>query len=68
MAVSDLDIYRSARLVVKRHGEGAVTYATERAAALARAGDVEGAAVWRRISAAVEELERTEPSPGEATN
>lgn len=68
MSISDLDIYRSARLLVKRHGDDAVRYAAERADVLARAGDEDGRVVWRRIAAAVEELSRTGPSPDEAMN
>ena len=68
MSISDLDIYRSARLLVKRHGDDAARYATERGDALARAGDEEGSAAWRRIASALRELSRTAPSPCEATN
>jgi len=38
-----------------------------RTAVLAGDGDIEGAAVWRQITAAVEELQR-ERRPGEAVN
>ena len=62
-----LDIYRAAKLVIDRHGEEATLYAAARTAVLAGEGDVEGAAVWRQIAAAVEELQR-ERRPGEAVN
>ena len=68
VAISELDIYRSARLLIKQCGDSATSYAAERADALARAGDDEGHLVWLRIGAAVEELERTEPRIGELTN
>ena len=42
-------------------------YAAARTAVLAGEGDVEGAAVWRQITAAVEELRR-ERRPDEAVN
>jgi hypothetical protein len=61
------DIYRAAKLVIERHGEDAPLYAAARTAVLAGEGDVEGAAVWRQITAAVEELQR-ERRPGEAVN
>ena len=62
-----VDIYHAAKLVIDRHGEEASLYAAARTAVLAGEGDDEGAAVWRRITAAVEELQR-ERRPGEAVN
>ena len=62
-----IDIYRAAKLVIDRHGEEASLYAAARTAVLAGEGDVEGAAVWRQITAAVEELQR-ERRPGEVLN
>jgi hypothetical protein len=40
-----VDIYRAAKLVIDRHGEGAPLYAAARTAVLGGEGDVEGAAV-----------------------
>jgi hypothetical protein len=62
-----IDIYRAAKLVIDRHGDDAALYAAARTAVLAGEGDAEGAAIWRRITAAVEELQR-ERRPGEAVN
>jgi hypothetical protein len=62
-----IDIYRAAKLVIDRHGEEAPLYAAARVAVLAGEGDVEGAEVWRQITAAVEELQR-ERRPDEAVN
>ena len=53
-----IDIFRAAKLVIERHGEEAALYAAARTAVLACEGDVEGAAVWHQITAAVEELQR----------
>jgi hypothetical protein len=39
---SDLDIYRSARVLVKRHGEDAPIEAAMRDDAMLEAGDVDG--------------------------
>lgn len=61
---SDLDIYRTANLLVKRHGKDAPIQAAMRADAMLANGDLDGYAVWRRIVRAVEELQTTEPSPG----
>ncbi len=60
----DLDIYRSAHLLVKQHGEDAPIEAAMRADAMLEAGDLDGYAVWRRILRAVEELQSAEPGPG----
>ncbi len=61
---SDLDIYRSAQVLVKQHGPEAPTHAAMRADAMLEAGDLDGVAVWRRILRAVEELQRVGPVPG----
>ena len=60
---SDLDIYRSAKLLIDQHGEDASTFATMQADKRAGAGDVEGRAVWVRMIRAIEELLNTEPPP-----
>ncbi len=52
----DLDIYRSANLLVKQHGEDALIHAAMRADAMLEAGDLDGYAVWKRIVKAVGEL------------
>ncbi len=57
---SDLDILRSAKLLIDQQGEAAM-----RADAMLEKGAMAGAATWRRIVKAVEELQRREPGPGE---
>ncbi len=54
--IPDLDIFRSAQLLVKRHGEDAPIHAAMRADAMLEKGDLDGCAVWKRILRAVEEL------------
>ena len=54
--IPDLDIYRSAKLLVKQHGEDAPIEAAMRADAMLDKGDLDGCAVWKRIVKAVEEL------------
>ncbi len=54
--IPDLDIYRSAHVLVKQHGEDAPLDAAQRADAMLEAGDMAGHAVWLRIVRAVEEL------------
>ncbi len=65
---SDLDIYRSANALVKQHGQDAPIHATMRAVAMLETGDLKGYAAWKRILRAVEELQGTEPKPGEAVH
>ena len=62
--ISDLDIFRSASLLVKQHGEDAPIHAAMRADAMLEAGDLDGYAVWKRILRAVEELRGKAPEPG----
>ncbi len=66
--IPDLDIYRSAQTLVKRHGEDAAIHAAMQADALLEAGDLEGCAVFKRVLRAVEELQRTEPASGEVSH
>ncbi len=64
MTVSDLDIYRSAKLLVKRHGAEAPIHATMHADAMLGRGDLGGRAVWLRIGRAVQELLDTQSGDG----
>ncbi len=65
---SDLDIFRSAQALIKRHGQDAPIHAAMRADELLEAGDLDGVMVWKRILRAVEELQGTAPKPGEAVH
>ena len=62
-----IDTYRAAKLVIDNHREDAALYAMARTAVLAGEGDAEGAAIWRQITATIEELQR-ERRPGEPVN
>ncbi len=55
-------------VLIREHGEDAALEAAQRADALLEKGDMEGAAVWRRVLKAVEEMQRTERVPGEAAH
>ncbi len=66
--IPDLDIYRSANVLLKQHGQDAPIHAAMRADELLEAGDLEGCAVWKRILRAVEELQGSEPKPGEVVH
>ena len=59
--VEDIDIWRSAKIPVDRHGDDALTVAEQRARDMVSQGDGEGLAVWKRINTAIRELLSTEP-------
>ena len=66
--IPDLDIYRSANVLVKHHGEDAPIEAAMRADAMLEKGDLDGCGVWKRVLKAVEGLQRTEPASGEVSH
>ncbi len=47
--IADVDIWRAASLLIKRHGDDAAVVAAQRADELLAAGDLEGGAVWKQI-------------------
>ncbi len=63
--IPELDIYRSAQVLVKQHGQDAPIHAAMRADAMLEKGDLDGCAVWKRVLRAVEELQGTVPKSGE---
>ncbi len=62
--IPDLDIYRAANVLVKRHGQDTPIEGAMRADAMLEAGELDGYAVWKRILRAVGELQGTEPGCG----
>ena len=59
---SDLDIYRSAKLLIDQHGEDAPIFADK----CLEAGDLDGKAVWMSIVRAIKELTNTDtPESGQ---
>ncbi len=66
--IPDLDIWRSAQVLVKQHGQDAPIQVAMRADAMLDKGDLDGVAVWKRILRAVEELVRVELTEGERVN
>ncbi len=64
---ADIDIYRSANVLIRKHGEDAAIEAAMRTDAMLDKGNLDGYAVWKRIVRAVEEIQRAEPAPGETT-
>ncbi len=47
--IPDLDIYRTANLLVKHHGQDAPIHAAMRTDAALEGGDLDGLRVWKRI-------------------
>ena len=63
--IPDLDIFRSASVLIREHGKDAALEAAQRADAMLERGDMNGAAVWKRIVKAVEEIQRRDRRSGE---
>ena len=57
MVTSDLDIYRSAKLLVDQHGDEAAIHAAMQADACLERNDFDGKAVWMRVIEAIKELQ-----------
>ena len=54
--IQEIDIWRIAVVKVKRYADDAEANADRRADELETEGDQDGAAVWRRITVAIEQL------------
>jgi len=63
--ISDVDIWRAALLMVKRHKDDAMLEAAARADQLGEAGDIAGCTRWHRILEAIERLQAKAPVEGE---
>ncbi len=55
---SDLDIYRTASVLVKHYGKDAALVAAERADSFLDAGDIDGSMIWNRVLKAIKETQR----------
>ena len=66
--LSDLDIYRSANVLIREHGEDATIVAAQRADAMLERGDLDELAVWKRIVKAGEGIQRKERKPGDVAH
>ncbi len=60
--IPDIDIYRSANVIIKQYGQDAPIHAAIRADAMLEVGDLDGYAVWKRILRAVGELQGVNPA------
>jgi hypothetical protein len=57
----DRDIWITVNELIKLYGNDAAIHAAMRADALADQDDADGYLVWRRVTAAIRELEDTDP-------
>ena len=63
--LEEIDIFRSAKLLIDRHGEDAPIFAAQQADGCLEAGDLDGKAVWMGIIRAIKELlDQQPPSSG----
>ncbi len=63
---SEIDIYRSAKLLIDQHGEDAAIFAAQQADKCLEAGDLDGKAVWMRVIGAIKELLNQQPPSSDA--
>ena len=57
----EIDIYRSANLLIEQHGEDAPIFAAMQADKCLAAGDLDGKAVWMGVIGAIKELLDQQP-------
>ncbi len=60
--MDETDIWRTARALIDEYGDGAAAEAATRAEALLDMEDLEGRAVWLRVSEAAKALLRNTPA------
>lgn len=58
--ISPIDIYRTAKVLIDKHGEDAEIFARVRADELLIERDLDGQRTWMRIMEAISELQGTE--------
>ena len=62
-AVSEIEIYRAANLLIERHGTDAVVEAGRLVDLMLGRGDMEGRQVWLRIRRAIVQLQAVQTGP-----
>jgi len=63
--IPDVDIWRSALVMVKRYGDDAMIEAAARADQLLEEGNMPGCETWHRILNAISQLQAKAPAEGE---
>ena len=64
--IPDIDIHRSAWLMIRRYGDDAAVQAAMRGDELLDKGDLDGMLVWQAIISAIRRLQTEKPAEGEA--
>ncbi len=59
--IAEIDIYRTANLLIQQHGEEASIHAAMKADEMLEKGDLDGKAVWMQVVRAIEKLQATKP-------
>ena len=58
----EIDIYRSAKLLIDQHGDDASIHAAQEADACLEKGDLDGKAVWMGVIRAIKQLLNQQPT------
>ena len=66
--IPEIDMWRAANLLVKRHGGDAAIVAAQRADECMASGDTDGQRIWNHIVDVILELLRDKPEDGERVN
>lgn len=66
--MEEIDVWRTAHVLMRLHGDQAAFVAAWRADELFAKDDFVGSAVFHRIVRAIQELERASPREGETAN
>lgn len=66
--MDEIDIWRTAKLLMDTHGDTASMEAAMRADAALDNGELAAVDVWKRVMRAVENLQRTAPQAGARAN
>ena len=66
VGMEDIDTWRAAEQMPKLYGADAAIHPAMRADNLMDQGDIEGFDMWKRVAAAINELDRPVPKDGEA--
>jgi hypothetical protein len=68
MPLGEIDIWRTAKILLDAHGENAWLEAAQRADGALEDGNPEGVTVWKRVLHAIRQLQQSERQPNEAIN
>lgn len=66
--MEEIDIWRTAKILIDAHGDNAWLQAAQRADHALEDGNRDAESVWMRVLKAIEELQRQQPKPSESLN